>query len=150
MIGIQSSFVVFPINLVIVGIFRHSRPRKKKTKKGKTQQQPEPPQTEKDIPYETVSPQFDPNYLTVDFLIKVSPSGLINYAHYFCSNKTCFSNSTQWEHILIPWYFDITVARLLYSYTLNTNANKSITVQRLGWGYACQGYIYLFTDTVTM
>ncbi|KAK2914329.1 hypothetical protein Q8A67_002728 [Cirrhinus molitorella] len=69
MIGIQSSFVVFPINLVIVGIFRHSRPRKKKAKKEKAHKQSEPPQLEKDSPYETDSSDFDPNNVTVDFLI---------------------------------------------------------------------------------
>ncbi|XP_059361535.1 polycystin-1-like protein 2 [Carassius carassius] len=69
-IGIQSSIIVFPVNLVIVGIFRHSRPRKKKTKKEKKQKQSEPAQMEKDIPYETASPLFDQNNVTVDFLIK--------------------------------------------------------------------------------
>ncbi|XP_077057922.1 polycystin-1-like protein 2 [Siphateles boraxobius] len=67
-IGIQSSFIVFPVNLLIVGIFRHSRPRKKKTKKRKAHKQPEPPQMEKEIPYETFSPLVE-NNLTVDFLI---------------------------------------------------------------------------------
>uniref|UniRef100_A0A8C2DZG6 Polycystic kidney disease 1 like 2b n=1 Tax=Cyprinus carpio TaxID=7962 RepID=A0A8C2DZG6_CYPCA len=52
-IGIQSSFIVFPVNLVIVGLFRHSRPRKKKTKKEKKHKKSEPPQMEKDIPYES-------------------------------------------------------------------------------------------------
>uniref|UniRef100_A0A8C1Y1J9 Polycystic kidney disease 1 like 2b n=1 Tax=Cyprinus carpio TaxID=7962 RepID=A0A8C1Y1J9_CYPCA len=52
-IGIQSSFIVFPVNLVIVGLFRHSRPRKKKTKKEKKPKKSEPPQMEKDIPYES-------------------------------------------------------------------------------------------------
>ncbi|XP_016090515.1 polycystic kidney disease protein 1-like 2 [Sinocyclocheilus grahami] len=70
MIGIQSSFIVFPVNLVIVGIFRHSRPRKKKTKKEKEHKQSEPPQMERDIPYDPASPLFDQNNLTVDFLIK--------------------------------------------------------------------------------
>ncbi|XP_026072633.1 polycystic kidney disease protein 1-like 2 [Carassius auratus] len=69
-IGIQSSIIVFPVNLVIVGIFRHSRPRKKKTKKEKKQKQSEAAQMEKDIPYETASPLFDQNNLTVDFLIQ--------------------------------------------------------------------------------
>uniref|UniRef100_A0A8C1RSL7 Polycystic kidney disease 1 like 2b n=1 Tax=Cyprinus carpio TaxID=7962 RepID=A0A8C1RSL7_CYPCA len=69
-IGIQSSFIVFPVNLVIVGLFRHSRPRKKKTKKEKKHKKSEPPQMEKDIPYESASPLFDQNNLTVDFLIK--------------------------------------------------------------------------------
>ncbi|RXN31814.1 polycystic kidney disease 1-like 2 [Labeo rohita] len=69
-IGIQSSFIVFPINLVIVGIFRHSRPRKKKVKKEMPHKQSEPPEMEKDIPYEIASPDFDLNNLTVDFLIK--------------------------------------------------------------------------------
>uniref|UniRef100_A0A8C1RRW1 Polycystic kidney disease 1 like 2b n=1 Tax=Cyprinus carpio TaxID=7962 RepID=A0A8C1RRW1_CYPCA len=54
-IGIQSSFIVFPVNLVIVGLFRHSRPRKKKTKKEKKHKKSEPPQMEKDIPYEIQS-----------------------------------------------------------------------------------------------
>ncbi|KAK7169828.1 hypothetical protein R3I94_000154 [Phoxinus phoxinus] len=67
-IGIQSSFIVFPVNLLIVGIFRHSRPRKKKTKKQKAHKQPAPPQMEKEIPYETFSPHVE-NNLTVDFLI---------------------------------------------------------------------------------
>ncbi|XP_048041522.1 LOW QUALITY PROTEIN: polycystic kidney disease protein 1-like 2 [Megalobrama amblycephala] len=67
-IGIQSSFIVFPVNLLIVGIFRHSRPRKKKTKKQKAHKKPEPPQIEKEIPDETFSPHFE-NTLTVDFLI---------------------------------------------------------------------------------
>ncbi|XP_067303965.1 polycystin-1-like protein 2 [Pseudorasbora parva] len=67
-IGILSSFVVFPINLIIVGIFRHSRPRKKKAKKQKAHKQPKPLQMEKEIPYEAFSPHFE-NNLTVDFLI---------------------------------------------------------------------------------
>ncbi|XDV17483.1 hypothetical protein PO909_023332 [Leuciscus waleckii] len=66
-IGIQSSFIVFPVNLLIVGIFRHSRPRKKKTKKQKAHKQPAP-QMEKEIPDETFSPHVE-NNLTVDFLI---------------------------------------------------------------------------------
>lgn len=85
-IGIQSSFIVFPVNLLIVGIFRHSRPRKKKTKKQKAHKQPAPPQMEKEIPDETFSPHVE-NNLTVDFLINVSPPCLINYAHYFCIQK---------------------------------------------------------------
>jgi len=85
-IGIQSSFIVFPVNLLIVGIFRHSRPRKKKTKKQKAQKQPEPPQKEKEIPYETFSPHVE-NDLTEDFIINVSPPCLINYAHYLSLNK---------------------------------------------------------------
>ncbi|XP_056121756.1 polycystic kidney disease protein 1-like 2 [Rhinichthys klamathensis goyatoka] len=67
-IGIQSSFIVFPVNLLIVGIFRHSRPRKKKTKKQKAHKQPEPPQMEKEILDETFSPHVE-NNLTVDFII---------------------------------------------------------------------------------
>lgn len=81
-IGIQSSIIVFPVNLVIVGIFRHSRPRKKKTKKEKKQKQSEAAQMEKDIPYETASPLFDQNNLTVDFLIQVSPLLIIMHILY--------------------------------------------------------------------
>lgn len=81
-IGIQSSFIVFPVNLVIVGLFRHSRPRKKKTKKEKKPKKSEPPQMEKDIPYESASPLFDQNNLTVDFLIKVSPLLIIIHILY--------------------------------------------------------------------
>lgn len=33
MIGVQSSIIMFPINLLIVSIFRNTRPREKKTKK---------------------------------------------------------------------------------------------------------------------
>ncbi|XP_056318345.1 polycystic kidney disease protein 1-like 2 [Danio aesculapii] len=65
MIGFESTLIVFPINLIIVGIFRRTRPRKKMTKKQKPQKKSEPPQTENDIQNE-----FDQNNLTEDFLIK--------------------------------------------------------------------------------
>ncbi|XP_051552576.1 polycystic kidney disease protein 1-like 2 [Myxocyprinus asiaticus] len=59
-IGIQSSIIVFPVNLLIVGIFRHARPRKKTTKQ-KKHKLPEPLQMEKD---------FEQNNVTIHFLIK--------------------------------------------------------------------------------
>lgn len=65
MIGFESTLLVFPINLIIVGIFRRTRPRKKMTKKEKPQKKSEPPQTDNDIQNE-----FDQNSLTEDFLIK--------------------------------------------------------------------------------
>lgn len=34
MIGIQSSIIMFPINLLIVSIFRNTRPRERETKTG--------------------------------------------------------------------------------------------------------------------
>ncbi|TRY95089.1 hypothetical protein DNTS_004183 [Danionella cerebrum] len=70
-IGIESSILVFPINLLIVGIFRHALPRKNKTKKKteKTQKASEGSgNVENEAP--TFTLQFDQNDLTVDFLIK--------------------------------------------------------------------------------
>ncbi|XP_073715481.1 polycystin-1-like protein 2 isoform X1 [Misgurnus anguillicaudatus] len=61
-IGFQSSIIVFPINLLIVGIFRHARPREKKTKQKKGKKKSK---TDKDI-----SSHFDQNNITVEFIIK--------------------------------------------------------------------------------
>ncbi|KAA0723782.1 Polycystic kidney disease protein 1-like 2 PC1-like 2 protein [Triplophysa tibetana] len=66
MIGIQSSFIVFPVNLLIVGIFRQSRPREKKTKR-KERKKSKSQKTEKEKPF---SSYLDQNNITAEFLIK--------------------------------------------------------------------------------
>ncbi|XP_057193053.1 polycystic kidney disease protein 1-like 2 isoform X3 [Triplophysa rosa] len=66
MIGIQSSIIVFPVNLLIVGIFRHSRPREKKTKQ-KEKKKSKSQKTEKEKPF---SSHLDQNNITAEFLIK--------------------------------------------------------------------------------
>lgn len=68
MIGIQSSIIVFPVNLLIVGIFRQSRPREKKTKQ-KEKKKSKSQKTEKEKAF---SSDLDQNNITAEFLIKVS------------------------------------------------------------------------------
>ncbi|KAM9860546.1 polycystin-1-like protein 2 [Aulostomus maculatus] len=63
MIGVQSSIIMFPINLLIVSIFRNTRPRERadKSKQGKTGRV---------SPSQTSSPQRDQKDITPDTVMK--------------------------------------------------------------------------------
>ncbi|XP_024909306.1 polycystic kidney disease protein 1-like 2 [Cynoglossus semilaevis] len=66
MIGIQSSIIMFPINLFIVSIFRNTRPREKSSK-GETSKQCK---TGRVSPSQTSSPQKELKDITADTVIK--------------------------------------------------------------------------------
>lgn len=67
MIGIQSSIIMFPINLLIVSIFRNSRPREKATKTDVSKQG----NTVRVSPSDTSSSQMEMKNITPDTVIKV-------------------------------------------------------------------------------
>jgi len=69
MIGIQSSIIMFPINLLIVSIFRNTRPREKTTKA--EQKAPKQGNTVRVSPSQTSSPQKEMKDITPDTVIKV-------------------------------------------------------------------------------
>ncbi|XP_061526662.1 polycystin-1-like protein 2 isoform X2 [Phycodurus eques] len=66
MIGIQSSIIMFPINLLIVSIFRNTRPREKAPKSDKTKQG----KTVRVSPSQTSSPQKEQKDITPDTVLK--------------------------------------------------------------------------------
>ncbi|XP_026234452.1 polycystic kidney disease protein 1-like 2 [Anabas testudineus] len=66
MIGIQSSIIMFPINLLIVSIFRNTRPREKTTKTDATKQG----KTVRVAPSQASSPQKELKDITPDTVIK--------------------------------------------------------------------------------
>ncbi|XP_072237410.1 polycystin-1-like protein 2 [Leuresthes tenuis] len=68
MIGIQSSIIMFPINLLIVSIFRNTRPREKTTKAEK--KAPKQGNTVRVSPSQTSSPQKEMKDITPDTVIK--------------------------------------------------------------------------------
>lgn len=68
MIGIQSSIIMFPINLLIVSIFRNTRPREKDAKKDGSNQG----KTGRVSPTESSSPKKESKDITPDTVIKVS------------------------------------------------------------------------------
>ncbi|XP_034536196.1 polycystic kidney disease protein 1-like 2 [Notolabrus celidotus] len=67
MIGIQSSIIMFPINLLIVSIFRNTRPREKKAAKTDASKQAK---TGRVCPSQTSSPQKELKDITPDTVIK--------------------------------------------------------------------------------
>ncbi|XP_041634961.1 polycystic kidney disease protein 1-like 2 [Cheilinus undulatus] len=67
MIGIQSSIIMFPINLLIVSIFRNTRPREKAATKTDTSKQAK---TGRVSPSQTSSPQKELKDITPDTVIK--------------------------------------------------------------------------------
>nr|XP_046243263.1 polycystic kidney disease protein 1-like 2 isoform X2 [Scatophagus argus] len=66
MIGVQSSIIMFPINLLIVSIFRNTRPREKATKTDASKQG----KTVRVSPSQTSSPQKELKDITPDTVIK--------------------------------------------------------------------------------
>ncbi len=76
MIGIQSSIIMFPINLLIVSIFRNARPREQKSESSSKQQSKIDPK--KQGKTRRVSPNQPPHNhhkeITPDTVIKASPS----------------------------------------------------------------------------
>ncbi|KAM7406118.1 hypothetical protein PAMP_000517 [Pampus punctatissimus] len=66
MIGFQSSIIMFPINLLIVSIFRNTRPREKATKTDTSKQG----KTGRVSPSQTSSPQKEQKDITPDTVIK--------------------------------------------------------------------------------
>ncbi|KAK2920185.1 polycystin-1-like protein 2 isoform X2 [Channa argus] len=66
MIGVQSSIIMFPINLLIVSIFRNTRPREKTTKIDASKQG----KTVRVAPSQTSSPQKQLKDITADTVIK--------------------------------------------------------------------------------
>ncbi|KAK2854028.1 hypothetical protein Q5P01_006689 [Channa striata] len=66
MIGVQSSIIMFPINLLIVSIFRNTRPREKTTKADVSKQG----KTVRVAPSQTSSPQKELKDITPDTVIK--------------------------------------------------------------------------------
>ncbi len=68
MIGVQSSIIMFPINLLIVSIFRNTRPREKAAKTDASKQG----KTGRVSPSQTSSPQKELKDITPDTVIKVS------------------------------------------------------------------------------
>ncbi|XP_054627000.1 polycystic kidney disease protein 1-like 2 [Dunckerocampus dactyliophorus] len=66
MIGIQSSIIMFPINLLIVSIFRNTRPREKVAKSDKTKQG----KTVRVSPSQASSPQKEQKDITPDTVMK--------------------------------------------------------------------------------
>lgn len=68
MIGVQSSIIMFPINLLIVSIFRNTRPREKDTKTDASNQG----KTGRVSPSESSSSNKKLKDITPDTVIKVS------------------------------------------------------------------------------
>lgn len=68
MIGFQSSIIMFPINLLIVSIFRNTRPREKANKTDMSKQG----KTGRVSPSRTSSPQKEQKDITPDTVIKVT------------------------------------------------------------------------------
>uniref|UniRef100_A0A8C5H9L6 Polycystic kidney disease protein 1-like 2 n=1 Tax=Gouania willdenowi TaxID=441366 RepID=A0A8C5H9L6_GOUWI len=66
MIGVQSSIIMFPINLLIVSIFRNTRPREKSSKRESSRQG----KTVRVSPSQTSSPQKELKDITPDTVIK--------------------------------------------------------------------------------
>ncbi|XP_078480345.1 LOW QUALITY PROTEIN: polycystin-1-like protein 2, partial [Lampetra planeri] len=66
MIGVQSSIIMFPINLLIVSIFRNTRPREKAAKMDKSKQG----KTGRVSPSQTSSPQKEQKDITPDTVMK--------------------------------------------------------------------------------
>ena len=72
MIGIQSSIIMFPVNLLIVSIFRFTRPRKK-IQKVEEDQQPKFGSSQQEKKHSDTSPQWcKQTDITVEYVIKVS------------------------------------------------------------------------------
>lgn len=72
MIGVQSSIIMFPINLLIVSIFRNTRPREKAGKTDACKQG----KTVRVSPSQTSSPQKQMKNITPDTVIKVTSINL--------------------------------------------------------------------------
>lgn len=68
MIGVQSSIIMFPINLLIVSIFRNTRPREKGAKRGVPKQK----KSGQISPSQNSSPQKELKDITADTVIKVT------------------------------------------------------------------------------
>lgn len=68
MIGVQSSIIMFPINLLIVSIFRNTRPRERKPKMDASKQG----KTVQVSPSQTSSPQKELKYITPNTVMKVT------------------------------------------------------------------------------
>ncbi|XP_062327812.1 polycystin-1-like protein 2 [Osmerus eperlanus] len=69
MIGVQSSIIMFPINLLIVSIFRNTRPREKKPGQPKTEASKQG-KTGRVSPSQPPSPQMEHKDITPDTVIK--------------------------------------------------------------------------------
>lgn len=67
MIGVQSSIIMFPINLLIVSIFRNTRPRERDAKTDASKQG----KTGRVSPSQNSSPQKELKDITPDTVIKV-------------------------------------------------------------------------------
>lgn len=68
MIGVQSSIIMFPINLLIVSIFRNTRPREK----GANRNIPKQKKSSQISPSQNSSPQKELKDITPDTVIKVT------------------------------------------------------------------------------
>lgn len=96
MIGIQSSVIMFPINLLIVSIFRNTRPRERDTKTITSKQK----KTGQVSPSQNSSPQKQMKDITPDTVIKVKKlicvfEGKTNTAVFSCVKfLMCFSIRT--------------------------------------------------------
>lgn len=75
MIGVQSSIIMFPINLLIVSIFRNTRPRERDTKRDTSAQG----KTGRVSPSQTSSSQKELKDITPDTVIKVKKPVFISY-----------------------------------------------------------------------
>lgn len=87
MIGVQSSLIMFPINILIVSIFRHTRPREPPCCKGKRDRA--------DVPDHTSFPRADTqdgnDTVTLESVMKVCVCfGVIMNAR--CINSILFSS----------------------------------------------------------
>uniref|UniRef100_A0A8D3BLK0 Polycystic kidney disease protein 1-like 2 n=1 Tax=Scophthalmus maximus TaxID=52904 RepID=A0A8D3BLK0_SCOMX len=74
LIGVQSSIIMFPINLLIVSIFRNTRPREKTRQADASKQG----KTGRVSPSQTSSLQRKLKDITADTVIKVRPLGILN------------------------------------------------------------------------
>lgn len=92
MIGIQSSIIMFPINLLIVSIFRNTRPREKTNKTDATKQG----KTVRVAPSQTSSPQKELKDITPDTVIKVRSN-----ASFLILEVTTFQFSVSEEHDVV-------------------------------------------------
>lgn len=109
MIGVQSSIVMFPINLLIVSIFRNTRPQERSPKTDASKQE----KTGRVSPSQTSSPLKELKDITPDTVMKVR------------------------KHIFYQWFWSYNNSSILYVLSawcvspLGHKENRSVTVKGL-------------------
>ncbi|KAL7854792.1 hypothetical protein SRHO_G00169820 [Serrasalmus rhombeus] len=105
MIGVQSSIIMFPVNLLIVSIFRFTRPRKK-IQKVEEDQQPKSGSPQQEKKHSDTSPQWcKQTDIAVEYVIKdhvtcISSPGVGRSG----GSKKCCQKGLPWWFLFVGWF----------------------------------------------